>query len=280
MSELTPEIPAQYHTDFGGVRRQSPKFLIDRETEADIVTTFATARSADLPVTIRGAGHSCRGQSLSDGGILLRNYVEDAELTFLENGLIEISSRSRWRDVERQLNQAGRQMPILTDYLDMSVGGTLSVGGMGLNSIVHGFQVDNVVRLRLIRPDGTALWCSTTDNAELFRFALAGLGQVGMIERVVMQTVPFQPYTHTLKRNHRSVTEMLQFIPELAATNSGVEHFNGYISFDEVASEYGYFSDRAELTVDRLAPHLFAALVGFCPVTRDSSGAPSYRVRR
>jgi FAD binding domain len=256
MSELTSEIPAQYHTDFGGVRRQTPKFLVDRETEADIVTTFAEARSSGLPLTIRGAGHSCRGQSLSDGGILLRNYVEEAELTFLEAGLVEISSRSRWRDVERQLNQAGRQVPILPDYLDMSVGGTLSVGGMGLNSIVHGFQVDNVVRLRLIRPDGTALWCSTQENAELFRFALAGLGQVGMIEQVVMRTVPFQPYAHTLKRHHSSVTEMLQFMPTLTAPGSGVEHFNGYISFDEIASEYGYFSDRAELAVDRLAPHL------------------------
>ncbi len=254
--QVTTTIPADCQTDFGGVRYQQPKLLVNRETEQDIITTLHAIQSAGLPLTIRGAGHSCRGQSLSHGGVLLRNYIENAELTLLADGLVEISSRSRWRDVERQLNQAGRQVPILTDYLDLSVGGTLSVGGMGLNSIVHGFQVDNVVRLRLIRPDGQTLWCSTHEHPELFRFALAGLGQVGIIERVVMRTVPFQPYTHTLKRHHKSITEMLEFMPALAAVGSGVEHFNGYISFDEIASEYGYFSDRPQSSDDRLAPPL------------------------
>jgi FAD/FMN-containing dehydrogenase len=254
--QVITDIPTPFHTDFGGVRCQVPQLLVDRETEQDIITTLQLTQAAGLPLTIRGAGHSCRGQSLSHGGVLLRNYMENAELTLLADGLVEISSRSRWRDVERQLNQVGRQVPILTDYLDLSVGGTLSVGGMGLNSIVHGFQVDNVVRLRLIRPDGQVLWCSAQEEAELFRFALAGLGQVGMIERVVMKTVPFQPYTHTLKRHHNSITEMLQFMPELAAAGSGVEHFNGYISLDEIASEYGYGSDRPQLQGDRLAPQL------------------------
>jgi FAD/FMN-containing dehydrogenase len=254
--QITTKVPMAYQTDFGGVRHQNPGLLLNRQTEQDIMQAFQAAQAIDLPLTIRGAGHSCRGQSLSNGGILLRNYTEQAELTFMADGLVGISSRSRWRDVERQLNQAGRQVPILTDYLDLSVGGTLSVGGMGLNSIVHGFQVDNVVRLRLIRPDGQALWCSPQANAELFRFALAGLGQVGMIERVVMKTVPFQPYTHTLKRQHQSITEMLQFMPELLAPGSGVEHFNGYISLNEIASEYGYMSDRADLDVTRLADPL------------------------
>jgi FAD/FMN-containing dehydrogenase len=257
--KVITDIPVDVQTDFGGVRQQQPHLLVDRETAQDIITTFQTTKAAALPLTIRGAGHSCRGQSLSNGGVVLRNYIENAELTFLEDGLVEISSRSRWRDVERQLNEAGRQMPILTDYLDMSVGGTLSVGGMGLNSIVHGFQVDNVVRLRLIRPDGETLCCSPHEHAELFRFALAGLGQVGMIESVVMQTVPFQPYTHTLKRHHKSITEMLEFMPELADAGSGVEHFNGYISLDEIASEYGYFSDRPQLNPDRLIPKLQAS---------------------
>jgi hypothetical protein len=186
----------------------------------------------------------------------IQNYSKSADITFLEDGLIEVSSRSSWRSVERSLNQAGRQSPVLTDYLDLSVGGTLSVGGMGLNSITQGFQVDSVIKLKLIQPDGRVLWCSRDENSELFRFALAGLGQVGFIDRVILRTEPFRLWTHRLKRVHRNIGEMMTLIADLATPDSGIEHFNGYIGGDEIASEYGYFSNSDTLDRSQLAPNL------------------------
>ncbi len=257
IGEVTDHVPDRYHTDFGGLRQKRASILVTAQREADVVHALQVARQAEIPLTVRGAGHSCHGQSLSQGGILLKNYIEEAEVTFLAGDQVEISARSRWRDVERQLNQAGRTSAVLTDYLDLSVGGTLSVGGMGLNSIAHGFQVDQVCRLRLLQPDGRGLWCSPQDHADLFRFALAGLGQVGVIETVVMQTQPFQQFTHTVKRQHQSISEMLAFLPELAASNSGVQHFNGYISLTEIASEYGYFSKKCSIDPTQLAANLY-----------------------
>lgn len=251
-SEKTQSIQSAlgaFQTDFGGVKRCRAKVIQPVRSTLDVLDAFAQARSQQLSVTIQGAGHSCRGQSLSSGGLQMKNYSRSADITFLEEGLIEVSSGSAWRSVERSLNQAGRQAPVLTDYLDLSVGGTLSVGGMGLNSITEGFQVDQVVRLKLIQPDGRVLWCAREENSELFRFALAGLGQVGFIDRVVMRTNPLRRWTHSLKRVHRNVGEMMGFLGDLAAPGSGVEHFNGYIGENEIASEYGYFSNSE--TVDR-----------------------------
>jgi FAD/FMN-containing dehydrogenase len=245
-----------FQTDFGGVKRCRAKLVQPVRSTLNVLDALAQARSQQLSVTIQGAGHSCRGQSLSSGGMQIQNYSKSADITFLEDGLIEVSSRSSWRSVERSLNQAGRQSPVLTDYLDLSVGGTLSVGGMGLNSITQGFQVDSVVKIKLIQPDGRVLWCSRDENSELFRFALGGLGQVGFIDRVIMRTEPLRIWTHSLKRVHRNIGEMMALISELAAPNSGIEHFNGYIGDNEIASEYGYFSHSDTLDRSQLAPSL------------------------
>ncbi|NJM46015.1 MAG: FAD-binding protein [Alkalinema sp. RU_4_3] len=250
-----------FQTDFGGVKRYRASVVQPVRSTLNVLDALAQARSQQLSVTIQGAGHSFRGQSLSSGGMQMRNYSKSADVTFLEDGLIEVSSRSSWRFVERSLNQAGRQSPVLTDYLDLSVGGTLSVGGMGLASITQGFQVDHVVKLKLIQPDGRVLWCSREENSELFRFALAGMGQVGFIDRVIMGTEPFRLLTHSLKRVHRNVGEMMTLIAELAAPGSGVEHFNGYIGGNEIASEYGYFSNSDTLDRSPLAPNLQKAMV-------------------
>jgi FAD/FMN-containing dehydrogenase len=250
-----------FQTDFGGVKRCRAKVVQPVRSTLNVLDALAQARSQQLSVTIQGAGHSCRGQSLSSGGMQIQNYSKSADITFLEDGLIEVSSRSSWRSVERSLNQAGRQSPVLTDYLDLSVGGTLSVGGMGLNSITQGFQVDNVVKLKLIQPDGRVLWCGREENSELFRFALAGLGQVGFIDRVILRTEPLRIWTHSLKRVHRNIGEMMTLIADLAAPGSGIEHFNGYIGGDEIASEYGYFSNSETLDRSQLAQNLQKSMV-------------------
>ncbi|GAB3167927.1 FAD-binding protein [Telluribacter humicola] len=252
-------IPDSHQTDFGGLRRKQPLIRVSARSEQDVLHTFRVAREASLPVTIRGAAHSCNGQSLNEGGILLENFSSGAEVEFVAPDLVTLTGRSRWRAVEQELNAAGRQTPVLTDYLDMSVGGTLSVGGIGLNSVRNGFQVDTIRRLRLIQFDGTALWCSPEENPELFRFALAGLGQMGLIEKVVMQTEPFRRYAHVIKRQHNSIGDMMAFLPQAAADGNGVTHYNGYIRPHQIVSEYGYFSNEAQADLTQLAPWLHGA---------------------
>ncbi|MBW4589605.1 FAD-binding protein [Aetokthonos hydrillicola Thurmond2011] len=256
VGEVTDIVPESYQADFGRLRHKQPSILVTATCEADIVHALKVAQDNDIPITVRGAGHSCNGQSLCNGGIILKNFIPEAQAEWLSENLVEVTGRSRWREVELLLNQSGRQTKVLTDYLDMSVGGTLSVGGIGMNSIISGFQVDNVSRLRLIQLDGRSIWCSPQENGDLFRFALAGLGQVGIIEKVVMKTDQHCQYTHVIKRKHSSLSEMLSFLPEIASPDNGIQHFNGYIYPEEISSEYGYFSNEKELNPSRLESKL------------------------
>ncbi|MBU3066251.1 FAD-binding protein [Nocardia sp. NEAU-G5] len=169
-------------------------------------------------MTLRGAGHSCDGQTVTDGELLV-TYAPDTavvQIRELGDGLIEVPAGISWYGLERYLNRQGRATPVLTDYLHASVGGTLSVGGIGINSVRCGMQVDHVERIQLIDGTGISRWCSRTDHPELFRFALGGLGMVGLIERAVLRTVPYCRDTHVHRRYHATPTELVEHSERIA----------------------------------------------------------------
>lgn len=177
--------------DHGGLAEARPAVVVRAASEDDVVRAFRVARATGTRVTVRGTAHSASGQTLCAGGLVVVNAVDDAQCRLLDGDRVEVSGRTRWGALESALNSSGRSAPVLTTNGDVTVGGTLSVGGYGFRSVAFGAQVDQVERLRLILPDGTALWCSADENGELFRFSLSGFGQVGVIERAVMRTIPF-----------------------------------------------------------------------------------------
>ncbi|MGG7568918.1 FAD-binding oxidoreductase [Streptomyces sirii] len=247
------EVPVEGRcTDFGGVRHGRPDTVLvtgSGSGEAQALMTSLGRRGA--PVTLRGAGHSCDGQTVTDG-TLLEHYRPDeparAHVVDREDGLIEVPAWLSWHQLERELNDRGRAIPVLTDYLHLSVGGTLSVGGMGLNSVEHGLQTDQVAAVRLVDGYGTPRWCSLTDHPELLRFALGGLGSLGLIDRVILHTVPYQRYAHLHRTKHASFADLTRFALSVTAEkgeSKPVQHYNAYVSGDQLHSEYGWFQAEA-----------------------------------
>jgi FAD/FMN-containing dehydrogenase len=180
-------------TDFGEVERCCPRAVVDATCVDDVVHVLRVSRACGAPVIARGAGHSLAGQTLREGAIVLRNYSDLADCVLLPDGSVDVSGRTTWRALEAFLNARGRTAPVLTDFLGLTIGGTLAVGGYGVRSVKTGAQVDHVQRMLLVLPDGSQRWAEPGD--ELFRFGLATLGAVGIIERVVLRTMPCLPVT-------------------------------------------------------------------------------------
>ena len=72
---------------------------------------------------------------------------------------------------------------LTTNYLGLSVGGTLAVGGIGGSTSRYGMQTDNVLELDAVTGDGHELTCSAESNPHAFDAVRAGLGQCGIITR-------------------------------------------------------------------------------------------------
>jgi FAD/FMN-containing dehydrogenase len=228
-----------FDRDFGRLCRGAPVEILHTESEGDVQAAIARANETGLPLTIRGSGHSAAGQTVSRGGLLMVNRGASTPPR-LDGDLVDVEGRALWRDVERRLGRAGRTVPVLADYLDLTVGGTLSVGGYGVESVQRGVQADHVERLRLVLPDGSATWCSAAERPELFELALAGLGQVGVIERAVLRTVPSRPFMTLFVYRHPDLADLIDSMAWLA--DRGVtkpEFFKALASRGRIISVYG-----------------------------------------
>lgn len=94
----------------------------------------------------------------------------------------------RWKDLIITTYAKGVTPPVITGYTGLSVGGTLSVGGIS-GRYNAGAQVDHVRELEVVTGAGEILRCSQSHNRDLFEAALAGLGQCAIITRALIDLV-------------------------------------------------------------------------------------------
>lgn len=234
--------PLERHCiDFGGAKRMQPATVVYGEGEPGFRRAWSLARSRGDELVVRGTGHSCDGQSLTRS-VLLENSSGATQPRLMRDGLVKLPSGMRWATAEQWLNHRGLALPVLPDHLDMSVGGTLSAGGIGLTSIEYGLLADQVDRLRLLDGHGQAIWCSRHHQAELFRFALGGLGQVGFIDAAVLHAVRYRQNANLRRIYHESLDDLARFAVEVS-DRPGIQHYCGHATRSSAASEFGTFGD-------------------------------------
>ncbi len=245
----------EYRTDFGNTIRREPRLIVIPDDDDDVAYALKLAAEYEVPVNIRGAGHTCQGQSLSDGGILIINNSKAADVG-IENGRLSVHTKSNWMALEQVLNQQSLTSPVLTDYLDLTVGGTLSVGGYGLRSFQYGAQVDNITGLELLTADGQIIQCSPEQNSTLFRYALCGLGQLGFIKRVHFNAIPYKPITAVYYIMSRTVEAFILTLKKIfsADVRPLIDHFSAYWVNGTFFFELGKsFADESKTDIDSAA---------------------------
>lgn len=215
----SPDDLDRWATNYGGTVWRPPAVVVRALSQSDVAHTLALCRDAGVTVSLRGSGHCFGAQGLSDGGVLLVNRVREPP-ALLEDGSVEVATGTTWEELQLALNHRGRSVPVLTSELTVTVGGTLAVGGYGEGSLGAGGQIDLVERARLVRPDGTAVECSPTERGPLFRLALASLGQVGFVERVVLRTIPHRDRTHVVVDRYPTLAALVDSVTAVAGERS------------------------------------------------------------
>jgi cytokinin dehydrogenase len=107
----------------------------------------------------------------------------------LQPDRISVEAGATWKSVLDAALSHGMTPPVLTNYLGLSVGGTLAVGGIGGSSSRSGMQTDNVLELDVVTGDGNKITCSATSHPDVFDGVRAGLGQCGIITRATLRLV-------------------------------------------------------------------------------------------
>jgi FAD/FMN-containing dehydrogenase len=115
-----------------------------------------------------------------------------------KSGVVVCQGGLAWRSLVEQLAPKGVSPPVLTNNLDVTVGGTLSTAGLGVASWRHGTQADNCLALEVVTGAGEIVRCSPEENRELFDAVRAGMGQFGVITEATLRIRRHKPKTRTL----------------------------------------------------------------------------------
>jgi FAD/FMN-containing dehydrogenase len=178
-----PATLAALATDFGGIVEATPRVVVRPADAADVAAVLRFAAGAGLRVVPRGAGHSQGGQSLADRGILLDLRGLDA-VGEIEDGCCPVGAGATWRAVVSTTLASGMIPPVLLNHPGPTVGGTLSVGGLGRASFRHGAQSDQCAELEVVTPTGERVRCGESSEGaerELFDLVRGGGGRFGVI---------------------------------------------------------------------------------------------------
>ena len=175
-------------TDFGRILRKVPMGVHRPTSGADIADLLRWASGQRIKVAARGQGHSIYGRALAEGGIIVDTSGMTGIAEFRSDHLT-VEAGATWQSVLDATLPRGATPPVLTNYLGLSIGGTLAVGGIGGSSSRYGMQTDQVLELDVVTGDGREFRCSPTANAELFDAVRAGLGQYGIVTRATLRLV-------------------------------------------------------------------------------------------
>jgi len=175
--------------DFGHIVHRTPEGVLLAGSDQDVATMIRWAGGLRRKIAPRGQRHSVYGRAqVSDGMVIdmarLRTVHE------VRNDRVVVDAGAKWSEVLAATLPHGLTPPVLTDYLELSVGGTLAVGGIGGTTSRHGMQSDNVLELDVVTGRGEKMTCSPLGNATLYDAVRAGLGQVGVITRATLKLVP------------------------------------------------------------------------------------------
>lgn len=188
-------------TDFALTIHSDPSIILKPKSISDVKTAIQMATDLGLQLVVRGSeiSHSAGGQAQTDGGILLdisdfkELILNDAESTLC------IGSGCYWNDVIQFTLDHGYMPPVVNDYQYLSVGGTISMGGVGFMSHKYGIQAGHVKELQVVSGQGSLVRASKDRNEDLYDVARSGLGQFGVVTSVTIPLVPAPKNIVTLK---------------------------------------------------------------------------------
>ena len=194
--ELRENLAARgtFATDAGGTAYGMPHGVVIARNTEQVSVLLKAAQQHRVPVTVRGGGLTTEGESIAFGGVLL-DMTGMSRVLHIDAGNLTVRTEAGifWHSLAEELRRA--DMDYLSAPLNMtsSVGGTLGVGGIDVNSPRLGCSADQALSVQVVTPTGEIVECSDTQNAGLFQRVILGYGQFGVITEATLRIRPYTP---------------------------------------------------------------------------------------
>ncbi|KAF3785787.1 Cytokinin dehydrogenase 3 [Nymphaea thermarum] len=233
-------------TDFGSHSQAYPAAVLLPTSINDIVNLVRHSYQSQhpFPVSAKGHAHSTHGQAQAQDGVViemmsLKEFYNFGCCSAAEGSwYVDVGGGQLWIEVLHETIKVGLAPRSWTDYLYLTVGGTLSNGGISGQSFLQGPQISNVLEMDIVTGKGELLTCSSMHNSDLFFAVLGGLGQFGIITkaRIALEKAPdMVRWVRMLYSNFYEFTKDQEHLISL----KGEEGFNYLEGFVKMADENG-----------------------------------------
>jgi FAD/FMN-containing dehydrogenase len=165
---------------FNAMHRGQPAVTISCTGTADVIEAVNFAREHDLPVAVRGGGHSIAGLSSIDGGVLIDLAPMSGVVVDPERKRAHVQGGAVLGDVDRETMRFGLVAPSGV-VSDTGVAGLTLGGGYGWLRRKYGLACDSLVEAQVVCADGQVRTASADSNPDLFWALRGGGGNFGVV---------------------------------------------------------------------------------------------------
>ncbi|CAA2986962.1 cytokinin dehydrogenase 1-like [Olea europaea subsp. europaea] len=222
--------------DFGGRYHFMPSAVLYPKSVSDISSVvkniFQMGETTELTVGARGHGHSLEGQAQAHRGVVINmESLREPEMSF-HTGImpyVDVSAGELWINILHKSLKHGLAPKSWTDYLHLTVGGTLSNAGISGQAFEHGPQIDNVYQLQVVTGTGEVVICSEEQHSDLFHAVLGGLGQFGIITRARIALEPAPKKVKWIRALYSDFTIFSKDQERLIASDNSFNYIEGFV---------------------------------------------------
>jgi FAD/FMN-containing dehydrogenase len=169
--------------------RDSPRGIVVCASAGDASAAVKFARENDLPVRVRGGGHSYAGYSTTPGIQIDMSGMREVSFDS-STGLADFGGGARGVEEAGGLEPHGVFIPS-GSCTGVGLAGFAQGGGFGHYANRHGLGCDNLEEAEVVTANGEVVTASGTRNSDLF-WAIrgGGGGNFGVVTRTRLRTFP------------------------------------------------------------------------------------------
>ena len=238
-----PDYEAAIQIDNGRIQFR-PRLIIFPAVVEDVQLGLKFAVKENLPLAIKGGGHSAAGYCLNVGGVVIAmknlnkiSFNPHDETVTMEMGVI-------WYDVYKYMQNTGTGLvPVGGGCPTVAPPGFMLGGGFSFVSRSFGMSIDNLVSLKIVTPDGNlrhiGVHSKDKEDIDLFWACRGGGGNnFGIVTE--MQIRVRKPNTPTM------LVGQIRY--PLAATEEVLGYYNEWVEkIPNTLAVYGYIGNQKDL---------------------------------
>ncbi len=172
-----------------------PAVIVRCTGVADVKAAIAFARKNDLPIAVRGGGHSTSGASTIDGGLLIDLSLMRGVRVDAEHRTAVAAGGTLFAEFDRECQAYGLATTGgMVSHTGIS-GLTLN-GGVGRLMRQHGLTCDNVLGFDIVTANGDILHADADGHPDLYWALRGGGGDFGVVTHFTFQLHPVGPIVY------------------------------------------------------------------------------------